>query len=89
MTRLSIDPLAPDPDAVEAAARAIKRGGIVAMPTDTLYGLAGNPFSVPALPTNTQVDIFGIAYGPGTQSRMSIGRSVIVAATCSARPDGC
>ena len=49
MTRLSIDPIAPDPDAVEAGARAIKRGGIVAMPTDTLYGLAGNPFSMPAL----------------------------------------
>jgi hypothetical protein len=37
-------------------------------------------FAVPALPTNTQVDIFGIAYGPGTQSRVSIARSVIVVA---------
>jgi L-threonylcarbamoyladenylate synthase len=48
-SRLSIDPFAPDPAVVEAAARAIKRGGIVAMPTDTLYGLAANPFCVPAL----------------------------------------
>src|SRR5215211_3416522 len=55
VTRLSINPLAPDPEAIDAAARAVKRGGIVAMPTDTLYGLAGNPFSVPALAAIRQI----------------------------------
>lgn len=55
MTRLSIDPLNPDHDVVETAARAIKRGGIVAMPTDTLYGLAANPFSLPALAAIRQI----------------------------------
>ena len=54
-SRLSIDPFAPDPAVVEAAARAIKRGGIVAMPTDTLYGLAANPFSLPALAAIRQI----------------------------------
>jgi L-threonylcarbamoyladenylate synthase len=47
--RLSIDPLDPDPAAVGTAARAVQRGGIVAMPTDTLYGLAVNPFNATAL----------------------------------------
>ena len=46
-------------------------------------------FSVPALPTNTQVDIFGIAYGPGTQSRMSVARSVIVVAQCPPGQPAC
>ena len=47
--RLSIDPFDPDPAAVGAAARAVQRGGIVAMPTDTLYGLAVSPFNATAL----------------------------------------
>src|SRR6188472_1838554 len=55
VTRLSIDPLAPATDVVETAARAIRRGGIVAMPTDTLYGLAANPFSLPALAAIRQI----------------------------------
>jgi hypothetical protein len=45
-------------------------------------------FSVPSLPTSTQVDIFGIAYGPGSQSRVSIPRSVVVA-QCQAGQQGC
>lgn len=49
MTRLSIDPIAPDAGVINAAVRAIKGGGIVAMPTDTLYGLAANPFDAAAL----------------------------------------
>ena len=49
MTRLSIDPVAPDAGVIKAAVRAIRDGGIVAMPTDTLYGLAANPFDTAAL----------------------------------------
>ncbi len=49
MTRLSIDPIAPDAGVIKAAVRAIRAGGIVAMPTDTLYGLAANPFDTAAL----------------------------------------
>ena len=47
--RLSIDPIAPDAGAIEAAARAIRAGGMVALPTDTLYGLAADPFNADAL----------------------------------------
>jgi hypothetical protein len=46
-------------------------------------------FTVPAtLPTSTQLDIFGIAYGPGNQSRLSIPNSVIVA-QCQPGQAGC
>jgi L-threonylcarbamoyladenylate synthase len=40
---LTVDPDRPDPDAVARIADAIKSGGIVAVPTDTLYGLAVDP----------------------------------------------
>jgi L-threonylcarbamoyladenylate synthase len=49
VTRLSIDPLAPEAGAIDRAARAVRAGGIVAVPTDTLYGLAANPFDAGAL----------------------------------------
>jgi len=35
-------------------------------------------FAVPDLPTNTQVDVIGIAYGPGTATRLSDTSSLIV-----------
>jgi len=42
-TRLHVDPHAPDPAAIGAAAAAVLDGGVVAYPTDTLYGLAVDP----------------------------------------------
>jgi L-threonylcarbamoyladenylate synthase len=41
--RFSVDPLEPDPAAITAAADILRDGGIVAYPTDTLYGLAADP----------------------------------------------
>jgi L-threonylcarbamoyladenylate synthase len=38
-----------NPAAIEEAARIIRAGGIVAVPTDTLYGLAADPFSEAAI----------------------------------------
>jgi L-threonylcarbamoyladenylate synthase len=49
VTRLTIDPFNPGDGVVAQAARAVRAGGIVAMPTDTLYGLAANPFDPTAL----------------------------------------
>ena len=43
MRRVSVDPLEPDGALVEAAAAVIRAGGVVAYPTDTLYGLAVDP----------------------------------------------
>jgi L-threonylcarbamoyladenylate synthase len=39
-----VDPDFPDPDAIAQVAQVIRDGGVAAMPTDTLYGLAANPY---------------------------------------------
>jgi L-threonylcarbamoyladenylate synthase len=49
MRRVAIDAHQPDPTALEEAATLIRAGGIVAVPTDTLYGLAADPFSSTAV----------------------------------------
>jgi L-threonylcarbamoyladenylate synthase len=49
MRVLAVDPLDPDAAVLDEAAAVIKGGGVVAMPTDTLYGLAADPFSKEAL----------------------------------------
>jgi L-threonylcarbamoyladenylate synthase len=43
--RIFVDPGSPQRDAIQEAAKWILSGGIVALPTDTLYGLAADPFS--------------------------------------------
>ena len=45
MRRVVVNPEAPHRDAVQEAAARIIRGGVVAIPTDTLYGLAVDPFN--------------------------------------------
>jgi L-threonylcarbamoyladenylate synthase len=42
MDRIRIDPTAPDPAAMERAAAVIRSGGLVAFPTETVYGLGAN-----------------------------------------------
>jgi L-threonylcarbamoyladenylate synthase len=49
MTRLTVNPSHPDRGVLEGAARIIRSGGIVGFPTDTLYGLAVDPFSAGAV----------------------------------------
>jgi len=49
MRRVVIDAKRPSADLLAEAAAIIRIGGIVAMPTDTLYGLAVDPFSSSAL----------------------------------------
>lgn len=41
METLRLNPLK-DTDAIKTAADILKRGGLVAMPTETVYGLAAN-----------------------------------------------
>jgi L-threonylcarbamoyladenylate synthase len=45
MLRVAIDARQPAAVPLAEAAAVIRAGGVVAMPTDTLYGLAANPFS--------------------------------------------
>ena len=49
MRRLFVDPGAPQRDAIEEAGTWIRTGGVVAIPTDTLYGLAADPFNAQAV----------------------------------------
>jgi L-threonylcarbamoyladenylate synthase len=46
---IEIDPRAPSADALDRADSVIRQGGIVAIPTDALYALVADPFSVPAV----------------------------------------
>lgn len=41
---LVVDPLCPDPGAIKLAAEVIRSGGLVAFPTETVYGLGANAF---------------------------------------------
>lgn len=43
MLRVTISATAPDPDIIARAVRVLHDGGVVAYPTDTLYGLAVDP----------------------------------------------
>jgi L-threonylcarbamoyladenylate synthase len=45
MKRIVVDPVRPDPTAVADAAATLREGGVVAIPTDTLYGLAADPWN--------------------------------------------
>jgi L-threonylcarbamoyladenylate synthase len=45
MRRVFVDPESPQRDAIQEAATWILNSGVVALPTDTLYGLAADPFS--------------------------------------------
>ena len=46
---IEIDQESPDPSAIEQAASAIRRGRVVAIPTDALYSLVADPFSLHAV----------------------------------------
>ena len=46
---IEINPLDPSPEALDRAAEAIRRGKVVALPTDALYTLVADPFSLPAV----------------------------------------
>ena len=47
--RLVVDPAAPDPAAIAAAARVLAAGGLVVFPTETVYGLGANALDAAAV----------------------------------------
>ena len=49
MKRLVVDPVHPDPQALEPAAAALQQGDVVAFPTETDYGLGANAFDQSAV----------------------------------------
>lgn len=46
---VEIDPEQPQPDALERAAAAVRRGKVIAIPTDALYTLVADPFNLRAV----------------------------------------
>ncbi len=46
---LSVDPLHPDHHLISQAAGVIKKGGLIAFPTDTFYGIGADPFDPAAV----------------------------------------
>lgn len=46
---ISVNPLAPDPVIIGQAAEIIRKGGLVAFPTETVYGLGANAFDAGAV----------------------------------------
>ena len=46
---IEIDPEQPKPEAIERAASAVRRGKVVAIPTDALYSLIADPFNLRAV----------------------------------------
>lgn len=63
MIRVVIDPDRPDPAAIERAAELVRKGGVAGIPTDTLYGLAVDPFNDLAV-----LRIFAIKGRPGDRA---------------------
>jgi L-threonylcarbamoyladenylate synthase len=49
MIELHVDPAQPEQEVIDRAVAVIRRGGMVALPTDTLYGLAVDPFDAGAV----------------------------------------
>jgi len=49
MLRITVTAVAPDHESIGRAASVVRAGGVAAIPTDTLYGLAANPFDVAAI----------------------------------------
>ena len=48
-TVIALDPAAPDPTALGRAADVLRRGGLVAFPTETVYGLGANALDAAAV----------------------------------------
>ncbi|MDQ6705036.1 MAG: L-threonylcarbamoyladenylate synthase [Acidobacteriota bacterium] len=46
---IEIDPDQPSPEAIERAASAVRRGRVIAIPTDALYTLVADPFNLRAV----------------------------------------
>jgi L-threonylcarbamoyladenylate synthase len=45
----TVNPDAPEPDKIQAAAKIIKAGGLVAFPTETVYGLGADALNADAV----------------------------------------
>ena len=98
MTRLLVDPREPAAASIARAAAVIRAGGVVAYPTDTLYGLAVDPrdpravaglFRVKGRPDDRAIPLVAADHATATQAgrftpltRAPLART----ASCTRRP---
>ena len=71
MRRLPVDPLAPDPAVLQPAVALVAAGFVIAYPTDTLYGLAADPFNAEAV-----ARVYEIKVRPGDRAMPLIAADV-------------
>ncbi len=76
---LSIDPLSPDAGSIARAADLLRRGEVIAIPTDTFYGLAANPFDLAAIEK-----VFAIKGRPKSNPLLLLVDSIEMAESLSA-----
>jgi L-threonylcarbamoyladenylate synthase len=82
MVRLTVDAREPDAAAIARAAAAIQAGGLVVVPTDTLYALAANPFDSAAVER-----VFRVKGRPGDRALLLIASDLAqVTATLGPMP---
>jgi L-threonylcarbamoyladenylate synthase len=78
---LTVDPQGPSPDVIEAAAAVLRRGGLVAFPTETFYGLGAAAGCEPAL-----ARIFKVKGRPDDKPLLVLVSSVAMAETVAEVP---
>src|SRR5690349_17641504 len=61
---VEVDPEQPQPEVLERAAAAVRRGRVVAIPTDALYALVADPFNLRA--------VTGVFYAKGREIHRSL-----------------
>ena len=72
---LRINPKSPEADALRLASDVLSRGGVVGIPTDTVYGLAADPFNLSAVD-----EIYRVKGRPDSQALPILVNSVELAA---------
>jgi len=75
---LKVSGSSPEPAVIARAAEALRRGEVIAIPTDTLYGLAANPFDRDAVRK-----VFAIKERPETNPLLLLIDSLEMAAKLS------
>jgi tRNA threonylcarbamoyl adenosine modification protein (Sua5/YciO/YrdC/YwlC family) len=75
---IRVDPESPGRDEIERAAGLIRRGEVIAIPTDTVYGLAADPFNLAAVQK-----VFSAKGRPGAAPLLLLIDSLELATRCA------
>jgi len=78
---LTISPGSPEPERIAHAATAIRSGAVIAIPTDTVYGLAADPYDEAAV-----AEVFAVKQRPAESALLLLVDSLAMALGCAADP---